>query len=184
MSQRDDLLSHVMEHAFKRGDFTLASGQKSDYYINGKLTTLDARGAYLAARIFLAMLADDVPDAIGGLTLGADPIVGSMLSLAGMEDLPLKGFIVRKEAKGHGTQSLIEGPLAEGDRAVVIEDVVTTGSSSLKAVDAIRAGGCKVDRVFALVDRDQGGSKNLSAAGCRLESIFHIKELLDDSALS
>ena len=179
MTQRDELLSHVMKHAFKRGDFTLASGQKSEYYINGKLTTLDARGAYLAARIFNAMLADDVPDAIGGLTLGADPIVGSMLALAGMEDLDVKGFIVRKEAKGHGTQSLVEGPLAEGDRAVIIEDVVTTGSSSMKAIDAVRAMGCTVDRVFALVDRDQGGQKNLSEAGCRLEAIFDIKELLN-----
>jgi len=179
MTQRDELLDHLMEHAFKRGDFTLVSGQKSTYYINGKLTTLDARGAYLAARIFLAMLADDVPDAVGGLTLGADPIVGSILALAGMEDLELKGFIVRKEAKGHGTKSLVEGPLAAGDRAVVIEDVVTTGSSSMKAVEAIREAGCTVDRVFALVDRDQGGAANLGEAGCRLEAIFHIKELLD-----
>lgn len=178
MTHRDELLGHVMKHAFKRGDFTLASGKKSEYYINGKMTTLDARGAYLAARIFLAMLADDVPDAVGGLTLGADPIVGSMIALAGLEDLDLRGVIVRKEAKGHGTQSLIEGPLNEGDRVVVIEDVVTTGSSSLKAVDAIRAAGCTVDRVFALVDRNQGGQKNLSEASCRLEAIFDIKELL------
>jgi len=179
MSQRDDLRDILVRNSLKLGDFTLASGQKSTYYINGKLTALDARGSYLAARILLAMISDDVPDAIGGLTLGADPIVGSMLALAGLEDLDLKGFIVRKEAKGHGTQSLIEGPLEKGDRVVVIEDVVTTGSSSMKAIDAVREAGCEVNRVIALVDREQGGTKNLKEAGIRLESIFSINELLE-----
>ena len=133
MSHRDELLELLKTKSLQKGDFTLVSGQKSTYYINGKLSTLDARGAYLTARIFLAMLADDVPDAVGGLTLGADPIVGAILSMAGMEDLALKGFIVRKAAKGHGTQPLIEGPLAEGDRAVIIEDVVTTGGNFVQA---------------------------------------------------
>lgn len=104
MTLRDELLQHLLAHSFRTGEFTLASGRKSNYYINGKMTTLDARGAYLVGRTFLAMVADDVPDAVGGLTLGADPIVGAMIALAGLEDLPLKGFIVRKEAKGHGTQ--------------------------------------------------------------------------------
>lgn len=179
MSTRDELIRHILTHSLKKGEFTLASGQKSDYYINGKLTTLDGRGAYLVARIFLAMLADDVPDAVGGLTLGADPVVGAMLGLAGLEDLDLKGFIVRKEAKGHGTKSQIEGPLEEGDRVVIIEDVVTTGGSSLKAISAVRELGCDVQRVFAIVDREQGGRDNLAADGCRLESIFTARELLD-----
>jgi len=178
MSYRDDLLELLMEKSFKRGDFTLASGVKSNYYINGKMTALDSRGAYLAARIFMAMISDDVPDAIGGLTLGADPIIGSILSLAGMEDLPLKGFIVRKEAKGHGTRSLVEGPLDEGDRVVIIEDVITTGGSSKKAIDAAEALGAKISRVLAIVDRQQGGTENLKKQGIRLESIFNIDELL------
>ncbi|HEU4366159.1 MAG TPA: orotate phosphoribosyltransferase, partial [Candidatus Krumholzibacteria bacterium] len=89
MTLRDELLQHLLAHSFKTGDFTLASGRRSKYYINGKMTTLDARGAYLIARTFLAMIADDVPDAVGGLTLGADPIIGAMLSLAGLEDLPV-----------------------------------------------------------------------------------------------
>lgn len=178
MSHRDELLRILVARSLQKGDFTLASGQKSSYYIDGKLSTLDARGAYLVARIFLAMLADDVPDAVGGLTLGADPIVGSMLSLAGMEDLELKGFIVRKAAKGHGTESLVEGTLSPGDRAVVIEDVVTTGGSSLKAIQAVRDVGCEVTRVLAIVDREQGGRENLREAGCRLEAIFAIGELL------
>ena len=179
MSHRDELLKILLEQSFKKGDFTLASGQKSNYYIDGKQSTLDARGAYLAARIFLAMMADDVPDAVGGLTLGADPIVGSILALAGLEDLNVKGFIVRKNAKEHGTRSRVEGPVADGSRVIIIEDVVTTGGSSMKAIEAMREIGCEVKRVFALVDREQGGKENLKKAGCRLESIFSIRELLE-----
>jgi orotate phosphoribosyltransferase len=179
MTHRDELLKILVQHSLKKGDFTLASGKKSSYYIDGKHTTLGSRGAYLVARIFLAMIADDVPDAVGGLTLGADPIIGSMLALAGMEDLELKGFIVRKEAKGHGTQSLVEGSLAKNDRVVVIEDVVTTGGSSLKAIEALREAGCEIKRVLAVVDREQGGRENMHKAGCRLESIFTINELLE-----
>jgi orotate phosphoribosyltransferase len=179
MSHRDELLEILMKNSFKRGEFTLTSGAKSNYYINGKLSALDSRGAYLVARIFLAMIADDVPDAVGGMTLGADPIIGSMLSLAGMEDLALRGFIVRKAAKEHGTQSLVEGSLREGDRVVIIEDVTTTGGSSLKAIEAVEALGCKVTKVLVIVDRLQGAEENLKKKGYRLESIFTIEELLN-----
>lgn len=178
MTLRTELLQHLLEHSFRTGEFTLASGRKSNYYINGKLTTLDARGAYLVARTFLAMLADDVPDAVGGLTLGADPIIGAMLALAGLEDLSLRGCIVRKQSKDHGTKSLVEGTLREGDRVVVVEDVVTTGGSSMQAIEAVRALGCTVDRVVAIVDREEGGKAALEAAGCRLEAIFTADELL------
>lgn len=178
LTTRDELIRHLVTHSLKKGDFTLASGRKSNYYINGKLSTLDSRGAYLVARIFLAMIADDVPDAVGGLTLGADPIVGAMLSLAGMEDLPLKGFIVRKATKDHGTKSLVEGPLVEGDRAVIVEDVITTGGSSLAAIEAVEAAGCKVSRVLAVVDREEGSQNNLKKRGYRLESVFTATELL------
>ncbi len=178
MSLRDELIDHITTHALKKGEFTLASGKTSNYYINGKLSTLDARGAYLVARTFLAMIGDDVPDAVGGLTLGADPIVGSMLALAGLEDLHLKGFIVRKATKDHGTKSLVEGPLAGDEKVVIIEDVVTTGGSSLEAVTAVEKLGCKVTRVLAVVDREEGGKENLSAKGYRLESIFTARELL------
>lgn len=179
MNLRDELIRHITTHALKKGEFTLTSGKKSNYYINGKLTTLDARGAYLVARIFLAMIADDVPDAIGGLTLGADPVIGAMLSLAGLEDLKLKGFIVRKEAKGHGTRSQVEGPLSGNERVAVIEDVVTTGGSSLKAIKALKELGCSVTRVLAIVDREEGGRQNLASEGYRLESVFTARELLD-----
>lgn len=178
MTLRDELLQHLLAHSFQTGDFTLASGRKSKYYINGKMTTLDARGAYLIARTFLAMITDDVPDAVGGLTLGADPIVGAMLSLAGLEDLPLRGFIVRKQSKDHGTKSLVEGSLREGDRVVIVEDVVTTGGSSLQAIAAVKALGCDVKKVLAVVDREEGGRQNLADAGCSLEAVFTANELL------
>jgi len=178
MTTRDELMARIIQQSLRTGEFVLASGQKSNYYINGKLTTLDARGAYLIARVFTAMIRNDVPDAVGGLTLGADPIVGSMLALAGMEDLSLKGFIVRKASKEHGTKSLIEGPVAEGDRVVIIEDVVTTGGSSIQAIAAVREMGADVSRVLAIVDREQGGTDNLAEQGCRLEAIFTAQELL------
>jgi len=178
MTLRDELLQHLLEHSFRTGEFTLASGKKSNYYINGKATTLDARGAYLLGRMFLAMMANDVPNAVGGLTLGADPIVGAMLSLAGLEDLPLRGFIVRKQAKDHGTKSLVEGELRSGDRVIIIEDVVTTGGSSLQAIAAVKAMGCDVRRVFAMVDREEGGREALAAEGCRLEAVFTARELM------
>lgn len=178
MNTRDELMRHILAHSLKRGEFTLASGRKSNYYINGKLTTLDARGAYLIARVFLAMVGDDVPRAVGGLTLGADPIVGAMLSLAGLEDLDLKGFIVRKAAKDHGTKSRVEGPLAEGDTVAIIEDVVTTGGSAFQAIEAAEEMGCTVKRVLAVVDREEGGREAMEERGYRLESIFTASELL------
>jgi orotate phosphoribosyltransferase len=179
MQQREKLLKLLVEKSLKKGEFTLVSGAKSSYYINGKLCSLDSRGSYLIARILLAMISDDVPDAIGGLSLGADPIVGAMLALAGMEDLELKGFMVRKEQKGHGTKSLVEGPVAAGDRVVIIEDVITTGGSSLKAIRAVEDLGCEVARVIAIVDRKQGASENLKREGYRFESIFQVDELLN-----
>jgi orotate phosphoribosyltransferase len=181
MQHRDDLKKILVQTALKKGDFTLASGQKSNYYINGKLCSLDSRGAYLMGRILLAMIGDDVPDAVGGLSIGADPIVGAMLTLAGLEDLELKGFIVRKEQKGHGTKSLVEGPLNKGGRVVIIEDVITTGGSSLKAIKAVEDLGCVVTKVIAVVDREQGAKENLSKEGYRFESIFTAQELLDYS---
>lgn len=179
MNYRDELLELLVTKSLKKGEFTLASGKKSSYYIDGKKTTLDSRGAYLVARTFLAMLSDGVPDAVGGLTLGADPVIGSMLALAGMEDMDLRGFIVRKEAKSHGTRSRVEGRLKKGDRVVVIEDVVTTGGSAMSAIEALDGWDCEVVKVMAIVDRDEGGAGNLREAGYRLESIFTIRELLE-----
>lgn len=178
MEHRKELLDLIAKKCLRKGKFTLASGRESSYYINGKICTLDARGAYLAGRLLLALIRDDVPEAIGGLTLGADPIVGAMLALAGLEDLELRGFIVRKEAKDHGTRSLIEGSLAEGDRVVVVEDVITTGSSSLRAIAAVEEIGCRVVKVLAIVDRKEGAREALAQEGYQLEALFTSDELL------
>ena len=181
MNHRQELLELLVRYSLKKGEFTLASGAKSSYYINGKLCSLDARGAYLIGRIFLNMISSDVPNAVGGISLGADPIVGATICLAGLEDLELKGFLVRKTKKDHGTKSLVEGTIGEKDRVVIVEDVITTGSSSLKAIEAVEDMGCEVLKILAVVDREQGARKNLSQKGYKLESIFSAKELLDFS---
>jgi orotate phosphoribosyltransferase len=165
---------------FLRGDFTLASGKKSDFYINGKTTTLRPEALNLAARIFLELLAPAAPDRVGGMTLGADALIGAIVALSHDAGTPYEGFIVRKEAKGHGTGQWIEGPeLRAGQRVAILEDVVTTGGSALASVERVRAAQpeCEVVGVWALVDRLDGGREALEAADLPLTSIFTKDEL-------
>src|SRR3990172_8657959 len=131
MYDRDALQQLVREKALKFGDVTLSSGRKSNYYLDCRLVTLDSVGAPLIAEGMLDLLADDLPDLVGGLAIGADPITAAILTLAGIRGLPLRGVMVRKEAKGHGTGRLVEGPFHEGESIAIVEDVVTTGGSSL-----------------------------------------------------
>lgn len=171
------LLPHI---DFLRGDFTLSSGKKSDFYINGKTTTLKPQALCLAAQAFLLNMAPMNISRVGGLTLGADALVGAITALSYLHGAPKTGFIVRKEAKGHGTSQAIEGPaLAPGERIIVIEDVVTTGGSALQAVEKIRLACPQADivSVFALVDREDGGEAALAAAGLSLWSLFTKTEL-------
>lgn len=166
---------------FLRGDFTLASGKKSDFYINGKTTTLRPDALNYAARLMLSMMAADTPDRVGGLTLGADALVGAIVCLSHDAGTPYEGFIVRKEAKGHGTGSLVEGPKLEaGQRVAIIEDVVTTGGSALEAVRRVREAcpGAAIVGVYALVDRLDGGREKLAAEGLPLHAIFTKDDLL------
>jgi orotate phosphoribosyltransferase len=171
------LLDLLCAKAYKEGDFTLSSGQKSTYYINGKLVTLDPVGAVALGRMML----DKVPttaQAIAGLTLGADPMVSAISVVSAYEGRPIPALIIRKEAKGHGTQAYIEGPLlTAGSSIVVIEDVVTTGQSALKAVTRLQDAGYEVSQVLALVDRQQGGEKTYAEAGLRFEALFTIADL-------
>jgi orotate phosphoribosyltransferase len=167
----------LLEKAIKFGDFTLASGQKSSYYINGKMATLDSEGLYLIAQIMLDKLEGIECDAVGGLTLGADPIVGAMTALAHERGRRLSGFIVRKEAKDHGTKSRIEGPLANGSRVAIIEDVSTTGASAAKAIEAAQAMGCQVVKVLVVVDRRQGASERFQQMNILFDPIFRKEEL-------
>ena len=161
---REELLKLVREKAVQKGDFTLSSGKKSDYYIDGKQVTLDPQGILLVGRTILAMLQGTQADAVGGPTLGADPIAAAVALLSSQTGKPLKAFIVRKEEKKHGTQKRIEGPLlTPGDRVVVVEDVVTSGKSVLEAIREIEKLDCRVVKVICLVDREQGAGQLLES---------------------
>ena len=169
-----DLICHV---AYKEGDFVLTSGQKSSYYINGKQVTLHSEGGLAVGRMMLSLLTPET-QAVAGLTLGADPMVTATSVVAAYEGRSLTALIVRKEAKGHGTQAYIEGPsLPEGSSVTVLEDVVTTGKSALKAVDRLRAAGYQVNGILALVDREQGGVETYQAAGIPFQSVFTIRDI-------
>ena len=178
MYDRDALIALIREQALKFGDFTLASGKKASFYLDCRQVTLDSAGANLIAAGILDVIGDDPPDAVGGMAIGADPITGAVITLAGTRGIPMKGFIVRKESKEHGTARMVEGPVRAGQRVVIVEDVVTTGGSSLQAISAVEELGCSVVRVLAIVDREEGGKENLSQKGYRLEAIFTAEELL------
>ncbi len=174
---RSQLLDLFCDLAYREGDFVLSSGQRSTYYINGKQVTLHPIGALAIGRLLLSLLPPDT-EAVAGLTLGADPIVSAVSVVSALENRPIPALIVRKEAKGHGTQAYIEGPtLPEGARVVVLEDVVTTGTSAMKAVDRLRDAGYSVDCVIALVDRQQGGAEFYQEKGLKFEAVFAISDL-------
>jgi orotate phosphoribosyltransferase len=163
-SDRGRLLDLLKNHSLLFGDFTLVSGKKSRFYFDSKRTTLLPEGAYLTAVEVLETIRDRgiEADAIGGMTLGADPIVCPVAALSHIEGPPLRAFIVRKEAKGHGTEGRIEGELEAGSRVIVVDDVVTTGGSTLQAIEAAEAAGHTVVAILCLVDREQGGAEKLS----------------------
>jgi len=177
MYDRGRLVALIREKALERGEFALASGQISSYYLDCRRVTLDSLGANLVAEGILDTLGDDLPDAIGGMAIGADPITAAVITLAGMRGQTLKGFIVRKEAKLHGTARAVEGPVQSGDHVVIVEDVVTTGGSSLKAIQHAEAFGLNVRRVIAIVDRLQGGEKVFADKGYSLSSLATIRDL-------
>jgi orotate phosphoribosyltransferase len=171
MTPTDRLLTMLAERSAKRGTFTLASGRQSDLYVDARLTTMSPDGLATIGPLALTAMREAgwTPDAVGGLTLGADPVSYAIAHASALAGTPIRAFTVRKEAKTHGTGKLIEGPYRSGDRVVVIEDVITTGGSALKAVDAVRAAGGTVLGVLAVVDREEGGAEAIRAAG--LESI-------------
>ena len=176
-SLRQLLLDLFCELAYKEGDFVLSSGQRSSYYINGKQVTLHPQGALAVGRLLLSLLPSDT-NAVAGLTLGADPIVSAVSVISALENRPIPALIVRKESKGHGTMAYIEGPtLPEGAQVVVLEDVVTTGQSAMKAVERLRNAGYKVEEVIALVDRQQGGVEFYQAAGLKFQAVFSIADI-------
>ncbi len=174
---RTYLLDLFVKLAYKEGDFTLSSGQKSSYYINGKQVTLRADGALAIGRLLLSMLPPNT-EGVAGLTLGADPIVSAVSVVSAYENCPIPALIIRKEAKGHGTQAYIEGPtLSPGATVVVLEDVVTTGKSAMLAVERLRAVGYTVNTIVALVDREQGGAAFYESQGLTFQALFSITEI-------
>lgn len=170
----------LAERSARRGRFTLASGRESEFYVDARLTAMSPDGLALIGPLALAEIdaAGWMPDSIGGLTLGADPISYAISYASATTARPLRAFTVRKEAKAHGTGKLIEGPFRSGDRVVVIEDVITTGGSALKAAAAIGAAGGEVLGVLALVDREEGGRESIEQAGYEVRALARASEIL------
>lgn len=170
----------LLEKSYIEGEFTLTSGQKSDYYFDCKQTALHPEGGYLLGTIFLAMLRSTAASGVGGMTLGADPLVSAVTVLSHVEGVPLPGFIVRKTSKGHGTNAYLEGManFRPGQKVAMLEDVVTTGGTLITACERVMDAGLVITNVLCVLDREQGGRENLKRAGFELESIFTREALL------
>lgn len=176
MPPSQDLIDLIRAHALRFGDFTLASGKRASFYLDLKQVTLQSAGAKLIGEGILNLLGDKLPHAVGGMSIGADPITAAIITMAGTRGQELLGFMVRKEPKGHGTNQYIEGPVEPGQRVVIVEDVVTTGGSSLLAIERAEAFGLKVERVIAIVDRMEGGRQAFENRGYPLETLLTIRD--------
>ena len=175
--QQDDtgrarLRELIAEKSFREGEFTLASGRKSDVFINLKPTMLDPEGLNLIADLVLERLQDHDAEFIGGILMGAAPILLSVVQKSYFTSRPLRGFWVRKERKAHGMQEIIDGDPGAGDKVIVVDDVTTTGGSLLKAVDAMKSRGCDIVGVLTVVDRCEGAVEQVKKSGYDLISIF------------
>jgi len=172
----------LLEKSYRQGTFTLSSGKQSDFYIDGKQTTLSAEGACLCGRLLFALIRHHPEPiaAVGGMTLGADPLVTAVSMTSFLEKQPIPAFIVRKDAKGHGTGQYIEGMknLPPGGLVALVEDVVTTGGTLLQVIDRVQAAGFRVGLVVTVVDRQEGGAETLAARGFPLKAVFTRSELL------
>ena len=176
---KENLLTLLAQQAYRFGDFSLASGKKSSHYVNCKPVSLSGPGLLSISSLFLKQL-NESDSAVAGLTLGADPLVSGVVMLGAQSGINLSGLIVRKEAKGHGTGAWLEGPLPpKGSVITVLEDVVTTGGSSLKAVEKLRNQGYLVNQVLSIVDREEGGVDAMTKADLDLNSLFFLKEIVE-----
>jgi orotate phosphoribosyltransferase len=176
---RERLIALLLRDALKLGSFTLASGRVSNYYIDGRRVTLSADGAALIGAGVLDQLSGwPEVSAVGGLTMGADPIVGATLALASLAGFGhLRGFLVRKESKAHGTGNLVEGPLERGTTVAIVDDVATTGGSSIQAINAVEALGCKAALVVAVLDRLEGAAAAFADRGILFCPLLTIRDL-------
>jgi orotate phosphoribosyltransferase len=180
MTDYSGLITLLAERSAKRGRFKLASGKESDFYIDARLTTMSPEGLALIGPLALSALRKTgwVVDAIGGLTLGADPISYAISYASASSDHPLRAFTVRKEPKAHGTGRLIEGPIGEGDHVAIVEDVITTGGSALRAIEAVRNAKVSVAGVLALVDREEGGRQAIEETGVSVVSLVTASQII------
>ena len=173
MTAEERLLQLALERgALTYGEVTLSSGQTSRYYFDGRLLSLDPEGSYLIAKAFLLILQEAGAQAIGGPTLGADPLVAAVALASHLAGSPIPAFIVRRETKSHGTQQGVEGALVPGSRVAIVDDVCTTGTSIFHAIEAAEAANCAVVKVVTILDRRQGGSDELKRKGYDFVSLL------------
>jgi orotate phosphoribosyltransferase len=178
---KERLIGIILERSFKYSDnppFTLVSGRKSNYYYNCKPTTLDPEGMNLIGELVFAMLADSAVTAAGGLTLGADPIANALSVISFQKGRPIKSFIVRKDAKDHGMRTAIEGNIRSGEKVAILDDVITTGGSTITAIERAREEGLIIDRVIALIDREEGGRENIMAHVRQVDAVLTRTEIM------
>lgn len=177
---RNLLISIIRKYALKFGQFTLASGKQASYYLDCRTVTLHPQGANQIAAGMLELIMSNhfgsIPDAVGGLAIGADPITASIVVHSGLKDGSLLGFMVRKEAKQHGTGKLVEGPVTPGMKCVIVEDVITSGGSALKAAQAAQEFGLEVIGVLGVIDRLEGGQAAFEAKGIKLATLLTIND--------
>ena len=185
MKSHEDMKKRLMEIILERSfqyredpPFTLASGKKSNYYFNCKPTTLDPEGMKLIGHIVYDMLAGSDITAAGGLTLGADPIANAVSVISFQRGRAIRSFIVRKDVKEHGTQSAVEGNVTAGEKVAIIDDVITTGASTITAIERAREAGLIIDRVIALIDREEGGRENIAPHVPRIDAVFKRSEIM------
>jgi orotate phosphoribosyltransferase len=170
---RNEILGLAKERgALKFGDFVLTSGKRSGYYFDGRVLSLDPKGAFLIGKAIFQILAKTEIRAIGGPTLGADPIVSAVALTSHLASMPISAFIVRAATKSHGTQKLVEGSLPEGTKVAIVDDVCTTGGSLFRAIDAVEAQGCSVQKVLSVLDRHEGGSDEIRSQGYSFEALI------------
>ncbi len=182
MILKEELLKIVRKQSYEKRKVVLSSGKDSDFYIDGKMTTTNPKGAFLVGKLMFEKIKSLGLDGVGGLTMGADPIATAIALVSHIEGRPITAFFVRKEQKKHGKQLWIEGGwgLKEGSKVAIVEDVVTTGGSTLKAIEKAEEAGFVVAKVLSLVDREEGGRENLEKKGYKFESIFTKGDILGE----
>ncbi|MDA8431599.1 MAG: orotate phosphoribosyltransferase [Nitrospiraceae bacterium] len=178
---KERLIELLIEKAFKYSEepvFKLVSGRMSNYYFNCKAVTLHPEGMHLIGNLIFDMIRDSGAKGIGGLTLGADPIADAAAYTSYLKQAPVEAFVVRKSAKSHGTMQWIEGNIQRGDRVVIVDDVITTGKSTIEAIEKAKEAGLDIVKVIALVDRQEGGRENIEAIGFRVEAVVTREEVM------